>query len=152
MFLSRFTTGVRRPTSHVMITNKFRFALVICFWVLVITWYVRWQVRQRRRVSNRMPEDVQWKRLGEDLTREFWAASADEELAQRVEDYVATRPGGAGRTGVKMLKCYKGRRREFKPRNMGTNDAKWEPLINTEAHGAGLVNHNHGRSGEFNHG
>ena len=31
-----------------MITNKLGFALVICFWVLVVTWYVRWQVRERR--------------------------------------------------------------------------------------------------------
>lgn len=45
---------------------------------------------ERRRVLNRLPEDVQWKRLGEDLTREFWAASADEELARRVQDYVAS--------------------------------------------------------------
>jgi hypothetical protein len=45
---------------------------------------------ERRRVLNRLPEDVQWKRLGEDLTREFWAASAEEELARRVEEYVAS--------------------------------------------------------------
>ncbi len=46
---------------------------------------------ERRRVLNRLPEDVQWKRLGEDLTRQFWAASAGEELARRVEEYVASR-------------------------------------------------------------
>lgn len=45
---------------------------------------------KRRRVLNRLPDDVQWRHLGEDLTREFWAASAEEELARRVADYVAS--------------------------------------------------------------
>jgi hypothetical protein len=44
---------------------------------------------ERRQVLNRLPEDVQWKRLGADLTHEFWAASREEELARRVADYVA---------------------------------------------------------------
>ncbi len=52
--------------------------------------YVPTDQTERRRVLNRLPEDVQWKCLGEDLTREFWAASADEELARRVADYVAS--------------------------------------------------------------
>ena len=42
---------------------------------------------ERRRVLNGLPEDVQWERLGE-LTQEFW--DAGEELARRVEDYVAS--------------------------------------------------------------
>jgi hypothetical protein len=45
---------------------------------------------KRRRVLNRLPEDIQWKVLGEDLTREFWAACADEEWARRAADYVAS--------------------------------------------------------------
>ena len=45
---------------------------------------------ERRRVLNRLPEDVQWKVLGEDLTREFWAASDGEEWARRAADYVAS--------------------------------------------------------------
>jgi hypothetical protein len=45
---------------------------------------------ERRRVLNRLPEDIQWKVLGEDLTREFWAASAGEEWARRAADYVAS--------------------------------------------------------------
>lgn len=45
---------------------------------------------ERRRVLNRLPENVQWKALGEELTREFWAACAEDQWAQRASDYVAS--------------------------------------------------------------
>jgi len=46
-----------------MITNKFGFALVICFWVFVITWYVRWQVQERRDVKEHVAERKAQERL-----------------------------------------------------------------------------------------
>jgi hypothetical protein len=45
---------------------------------------------ERRRVLNKLPQDVQWKRLGEDLTREFWAACEDDQWAQLASDYIAS--------------------------------------------------------------
>lgn len=45
---------------------------------------------KRRRVLGRLPEDIQWKVLAEDLTREFWAACADDEWARRASDYVSS--------------------------------------------------------------
>ena len=52
-----------------MITNKFGFALVICFWVLVITWYVRWRVRERRDAKK---GEIERKALVERLLRPNW--------------------------------------------------------------------------------
>ena len=46
-----------------MITNKFGFALVICFWVLVITWYVRLKVRERREAKEHAAERKAQERL-----------------------------------------------------------------------------------------
>jgi hypothetical protein len=46
-----------------MISNKFGFALVICFWVLVITWYVRLKLRERREAKEHAPERKAQERL-----------------------------------------------------------------------------------------
>jgi hypothetical protein len=46
-----------------MITNKFGFALVICFWVLVIAWYVRLKVRERREAKEHAAERKAQERL-----------------------------------------------------------------------------------------
>jgi len=51
--------------------------------------YVPTDQIERRHVLNRLPENVQWV-LGEDLTREFWTACADDQWAQRASDYVTS--------------------------------------------------------------
>ena len=61
--------NVRRHSIHVMITNKFGFALVICFWVLVITCYVRSQVRERREAKERAAEIKAQEQLLRNLQR-----------------------------------------------------------------------------------
>lgn len=52
--------------------------------------YVPTDQAERRHVLNRLPENVQWKVLGEELTREFWAATDGEEWARRAWDYVTS--------------------------------------------------------------
>ena len=52
-----------------MITNKFGFALVVCFWLLVITAYVLSRVRARRQANN---DAIERQAIVERLLRPNW--------------------------------------------------------------------------------